>query len=474
MIRIGRQFIIQFIYICLDLLCMVLCIYVASLFRGSTLPFEITLYNLFFNPLNAYRFIFLFWIFVTILLNKSYGLYQTKREIFETVEIWRVVKSVFMSTLITIVSFYVAKIPDFPRSILVLVAVSMIALFSLWRILKRVFVDYLVSQGYNNFNVLIVGAGKVGHTLVQEIRKKPALGLNVVGYLDDFKKNASHDPGLPVLGKISDFPKVARKEFINKIFIACHQDNQAFLQLLEQAKELGVAVRVVPQGFEFMTGEYCKYNIGIIPILEYCEGETVHKQIGKRLFDFITVLFLMILTLPLFLILAIMIKIDSSGPVLYLSRRYGRGGRIFNMYKFRSMCQDADKVLEQCRHQNEADGPIFKIKNDPRITEIGKFLRKHSLDELPQLFNVLKGDMSLVGPRPLPIDQIEKEDLRQLKRLEVKPGITGLWQIRGRSDISFARLVKWDTWYINNWSFWLDINILLQTIPVVLRGRGAY
>lgn len=474
MIRIGRQFIIQFTYICLDLLCMILCIYVASLFRDSTLSFEVTLHNLFFNPLNSYRFVFLFWIFVTILLNKSYGLYQTKREIFETVEIWRVVKSVFMSTLITIVSFYVAKIPNFPRSILFLVTVSMIVLFSLWRVLKRIFVDYLVSQGYNNFNVLVIGAGKVGHTLVQEIRKKPGLGLNVVGYLDDFKKNTSHDTDLPVMGKISDFPKVARKEFIDKIFITCHHDNEVFLQLLEQAKELGVAVRVVPQGFELMTGEYCKYNIGIIPILEYCEGDNSHKQIGKSFFDFITVLFVTILVLPLFVILAIMIKMDSPGPVFYLSQRYGRGGRRFNMYKFRSMRQDADKALEQCRHQNEADGPIFKIKNDPRITKIGKFLRKHSLDELPQLFNVLKGDMSLVGPRPLPIDQIEKEDLRQLKRLEVKPGITGLWQIRGRSDISFARLVKWDTWYINNWSFCLDINILLQTIPVVIKGKGAY
>jgi lipopolysaccharide/colanic/teichoic acid biosynthesis glycosyltransferase len=126
------------------------------------------------------------------------------------------------------------------------------------------------------------------------------------------------------------------------------------------------------------------------------------------------------------------------------------------------------------KEKNEADGPIFKIRNDPRITRVGKFLRKYSLDELPQLFNVIKGDMSLVGPRPLPIEQIKREDHRQLMRLEVRPGITGLWQVRGRSDISFARLVRWDMLYINNWSFWLDLNILLQTIPVVLRGKGAY
>jgi lipopolysaccharide/colanic/teichoic acid biosynthesis glycosyltransferase len=138
------------------------------------------------------------------------------------------------------------------------------------------------------------------------------------------------------------------------------------------------------------------------------------------------------------------------------------------------MAQNADQKLAEILDQNEVDEPIFKIKKDPRITKVGKVLRKYSLDELPQILNVLKGEMSLVGPRPLPIHQIEKEDFNQLKRLEVRPGITGLWQIRGRSDLSFARLVKWDLWYINNWSFWLDLNILFQTIPVVLKGKGAY
>ena len=138
------------------------------------------------------------------------------------------------------------------------------------------------------------------------------------------------------------------------------------------------------------------------------------------------------------------------------------------------MVQDADQKLASLLKKNEVDGPIFKIRNDPRITAFGRFLRKYSLDELPQLINVLKGEMSLVGPRPLPIEQIEKEDLRQLMRLEIRPGITGLWQIRGRSDISFARLLKWDIWYINNWSFWLDLNILFLTVPVVIRAKGAY
>jgi lipopolysaccharide/colanic/teichoic acid biosynthesis glycosyltransferase len=144
------------------------------------------------------------------------------------------------------------------------------------------------------------------------------------------------------------------------------------------------------------------------------------------------------------------------------------------MYKFRSMVINADELLAKLKDKNEVDGPIFKIKKDPRITRMGAFLRRYSLDELPQILNVLKGDMSLVGPRPFPIAQLEKEDLRQLRRLGIRPGITGLWQIRGRSDVSFNKLLRWDIWYIKNWSFGLDLHILLQTFPIVIRGKGAY
>ena len=318
------------------------------------------------------------------------------------------------------------------------------------------------------------GAGKVGEALTREIQSRPELGINIVGYLDDFKTHGPFGARPKILGKISDFPHLARREFINKIFITIHHDSKVFMQLLEQAKELGVAVRVVPQGFELMPGEFGKYNIGVVPILEYCDAQNFQKQFGKRFFDFLIALGLILLFLPFLILISLLIKLDSPGPIFYVSKRYGLGGRIFKMFKFRSMIPDADKSLEKLLTDNEVDGPIFKIRKDPRITNFGKYLRKYSLDELPQLYNVLIGTMSLVGPRPLPINQVEREDLRQLKRLEIRPGITGLWQIRGRSDISFARLLRWDVWYINNWSFWLDLNILVQTIPVVMRGKGAY
>ncbi len=469
-----RNFFIRLTYICIDFVSIIAALTLTCKIRHTTLPFDITVYNVFWGESNPFRFIFIFWLVTTILFLNTRSLYYTRREVMESFELGMLFKAVALSSVVVIVALYGFKVHGFPRTILFIGSVLILFLLSVWRVLKRWFVEYLVRHGYNNFNVLIIGAGKVGTALYNEIKKRPGLGINVVGFLDDFKDITELKDMPPILGKSSDFVRLARREFINKVFITTYNTHIDFLKLLEIAKRLGIAVRVVPHGFELISGDFFKYNIGVIPILEYSQAQEFQKQAGKRVFDFIVALILLIILSPLFIVIAVVIKTTSAGPVFYLSRRYGRGGRKFYMYKFRSMVKDADKVLEQYLDQNEADGPIFKIKNDPRVTKIGRVLRKYSLDELPQLFNVIKGDMSLVGPRPLPIEQIHKEDLRQLKRLEVRPGITGLWQIRGRSDISFSRLVRWDIWYINNWSFWLDINILFQTIPAVIKGRGAY
>ena len=474
MIRKSRVFVIKFVYILIDIACVYLAIFIGCYLRQSILPFSVSFHDILFDPFNPFRFIFLLWVITIVFFANVNALYQTRREVDEGFEIWLVIKSVFFSSLVVIVGIYTLKIHEFPRSIFIIIFLTMVVILSVWRILKRFFVEYLVSKGYNNFNAVIVGAGKVGLVLAEEIAQKPSLGIKVVGFLDDLKKDVEGKVDLRILGKISDFVQVSQREFINKVFITVHHDSAVFMKLLEEAQELGIAVRVIPQGFELTSGDFFKYNIGLIPILEYSDVGHQHRQTGKRLFDFMIGLITFLFIWPFFIIIGVLIKIDSQGPVFYVSKRYGKGGKIFHMLKFRSMTVDAEKKIDELRHRNEVDGPIFKIRQDPRVTKMGRFLRKYSLDELPQLINVLKGDMSLVGPRPFPIEQIEKEDLRQLKRLQVRPGITGLWQIRGRSNLSFVRLLKWDIWYINNWSFWLDLNILFQTIPVVLNGEGAY
>ncbi len=346
--------------------------------------------------------------------------------------------------------------------------------FCLWRILKRAGIEYMVSHGYNNKNVLIIGAGKAGLALKQEIELCPGMGLRIIGFLDDFPDRV--DAGIRglVRGKISDFRQVVQRYFVDQVFITLHHDEQVFLRLLGQSERLGVDVRVVPSGYDLISSDFVKQNIGIIPVLQYLEPGKGQRQIGKRLFDFGAALAGCLVLLPLGLVIMILIKWDTPGPVFYLSERYGRNGRRFKMFKFRTMIEGADQMIQTLSEHNEADGPIFKIRHDPRITRMGRILRKYSLDELPQLINVLKGDMSLVGPRPFPIAQIDRADLRQLRRLDFRPGITGLWQIKGRSDVSFQRLLRWDIWYIDNWSFGLDMMILWRTIPAVVNGKGAY
>jgi exopolysaccharide biosynthesis polyprenyl glycosylphosphotransferase len=466
---------IRILYIAIDIACIALAIWLACYLRPQTISWTPSFANVFFFEGNPYRYIFVSWIFVTLLFIISKPtLYQTRREMLEGFEVALLIRCILFSSLVIIVALYCWRLQEFPRSILSIATGFIILFLALWRIIKRWLVEYMVARGYNNFNVLIVGAGKVGRSLSTEIRKRPALGMRIVGFLDDFKEGRIDEGGAGVLGKLGDFVRVCRHEFVEKVFITIHHDEQVFMDILEQAKELGVAVRVVPQGYELMSGELVKYNIGIVPVLEYREAAPLRIQIRKRIFDLTVTLLSLPVLLPVFIVIGILIKLDSKGPVFYVSSRYGRSGKIFKFIKFRSMHVDAEKMLDGLMDKNEVDGPIFKIKDDPRITRMGRWLRKYSLDELPQLINVLKGDMSLVGPRPLPIDQIRKEDLRQLRRLEVRPGITGLWQIRGRSDISFKRLLRWDIWYIGNWSFWLDINILFQTIPVVFKGKGAY
>lgn len=461
------------VYVFIDMACIFLAFYLVLLLRPHTVPFAISLQS-FFSSDNPFRLLFFVWTPIILFFHQMHGLYQTHREQLEGLEILEVIRSVAISTLVIIVAVYLFKIQDFPRSVMLLNAVGIAALCSIWRVFKKLLVTYMVQRGYNNFNTVIIGAGKVGVLLAEEIRKRPGLGINIVGFLDDYKKGACGSGQWPILGRIGEFETLSQKLFINKVFITIYHNSDVFVRILEDSRHLGIAVRVVPQGYEWMSHAPLKYNVGIIPVLEYSEADINYRLKFKRLFDFVLTSFILVYLLPVIAVIAVLIKLDGPGPVFYKSKRYGRRGRPFNMYKFRSMVCNADSMLAQLKSSNEVDGPIFKIRKDPRVTRIGAFLRRYSLDELPQILNVFKGDMSLVGPRPLPVDQIEKEDLQQLKRLEVRPGITGLWQIRGRSDLSFVRLVKWDIWYINNWSFGLDLYILLQTIPVVVRGTGAY
>ena len=464
--------VVRITYICIDAAGIFLAIFLACWLRQTSFP--LNLRALLLDTTNPFYIVFLSWLVVVLFYNGLSRLYETRREIVERHELAQLVKSVFMAAVTVLAFVYGMKVEDFPRSVFILMVFFTTVFLSLWRVFKRWFVDVLVAHGYNNINVVIVGAGKVGMMLASEIERRPGLGFRIAGFLDDHKTTKMLGGRYEVLGKLSDMREIVKRRFASKIFFTIHPDGNVFHEMLETATDLQVAVRVVPQAFDKATAELFKYNIGFVPVLEYCEIGHSRQQFGKRAFDVLVSFLGIVCLLPVFLLIGFLIKRDSPGPVFYFSKRYGRAGRVFKMWKFRSMIADADQKLEALKVKNEVDGPIFKIRQDPRITPLGKFLRKYSLDELPQIVNVLLGDMSLVGPRPLPLDQVEQNDLNQIKRLEVRPGITGLWQVRGRSDLPFHQLIKWDTWYINNWSFMLDIEILSETIPVVIKGKGAY
>lgn len=440
------------------------------------LPHYLYYKKLIVDESHAHPLVYAFWIVATILLFNSWHLYLTVREITFWSEIRRIIRAFVLSTLFTILLLFSLKIQTFSRLVLAWNFAVGLSVILVWRITKRMFVQFLVSRGFNNMNILIVGAGKSGQLLAEKIRKNPQLGFRIMGFLDDFVPVGELVKNHPVLGRTNDFDRLAKKNFIERVFITIPSERQVSAHICNIAKLIGIEIYIVPDNYGHEFDDMGLYIIDGMPVLEYHRVSPNYQMIFvKRVMDIIVSTVSLILLSPLFLLISAAIKLDSRGPVFYSAKRWGVKGRLFKCYKFRSMVSDADALKVNLLEANEMDGPVFKMKDDPRITRVGKFLRKYSLDELPQIWNVLKGDMSLVGPRPLPeSEQVGDFKLEYLNRLKIKPGLTCLWQIRGRNDIPFERWMKLDDYYIRNWSPGMDIQILLRTVPAIMKGKGAY
>jgi exopolysaccharide biosynthesis polyprenyl glycosylphosphotransferase len=271
---------------------------------------------------------------------------------------------------------------------------------------------------------------------------------------------------------------VLRDESVDEVLVSLPPQKYGPLveKIVNRCEEEGVIVRVRAEMFQLRTAKTYADELEGLPVLTFRSGpEDDWRLVAKRIIDFVGSAMLLLILAPLFAVVALLIKLNSPGPVLFSQERIGLNKRRFQMLKFRTMVNDAEKQQATLEQLNEAEGPVFKIKHDPRVTPIGKFLRRFSVDELPQLINVLKGDMSLVGPRPLPVRDVERIDVASHKRrFSIKPGLTCLWQVNGRSNIGFEEWVRMDLQYIDQWSLGLDMLILLKTIPAVLRGPGAY
>lgn len=357
------------------------------------------------------------------------------------------------------------------------------ALTVLSRLSLRKVLSTIRARGWNSRNMIIVGVNKRALDFARKVDASPELGYRVTGFADqpDFAAASLANSGYKILCELEALPDFLRTNVVDEVILALPMRSfySYASEIAAQCEQQGIIVRAISSLFDLklartraedFDGEYViTHSLGMV--------DDGWGMIVKRALDLILSLTFLILLAPLLVLLAVAIKLTSPGPVLFVQERLGLNKRKFRIYKFRTMTANAEQMMKEIEHLNEVAGPVFKIRNDPRITKVGRFLRKTSLDELPQLLNVLTGDMSLVGPRPLAVRDYELmtqgcEDWQRC-RFSVKPGVTCLWQVNGRNSIPFHEWMELDMEYIQNWSLWLDLRILFRTIPAVLRGSGA-
>jgi exopolysaccharide biosynthesis polyprenyl glycosylphosphotransferase len=318
-------------------------------------------------------------------------------------------------------------------------------------------------------NILIIGAGEIGRRVAAQIGEQRIVGIAVIGFLDDIGP-----VGGEILGRIRDLYRISITEFVDEVIVAIPKNPGQTKRAIEDARMLGLDIKLVPDLFGFASRSQSTGRRCAVPIFTLDEKPV--QELGrflKRIIDILLSASGILAALPLLAAVSAAVKLDSTGPIFYRAPRVGKNGNHFDCLKFRSMIVDADRSKQKLRLLNERCGAFFKLTDDPRITRVGRFLRRYSLDELPQLWNVLRGEMSLVGPRPHPLDDFERYQPEDLKRLRVTPGITGLWQVTARRDPSFQRNMALDLEYIRGWNLWMDVKILCKTVPTVFQGSGA-
>jgi exopolysaccharide biosynthesis polyprenyl glycosylphosphotransferase len=420
------------------------------------------------RSLSEYEIVLVIYAALILFFFEYYDLYRTARNRTSLEESQIVGKVVVLVTMLMATCMYALKIQVVSRLVFGVSGIMNLLALAGWRYWKRQVVNGRIERGKGVRNILIVTAGSSGLELARILSENKQLGYVVRGFIAE---NGLRAPN--VLGKIDDLRRAAQENFIDEIFIAPPLDREVVKRVALAAHQSRLDVKLVPDLYDGLALGAPVDQLYGLPVL------TLHEEpipagalLTKRVLDIALSGVGLLMSSPVLALIAIGIKLDSTGPVLYRAKRVGKKGSNFVCYKFRTMLPNADALKDQLRKLNQREGPTFKIANDPRLTRLGKFLRKYSLDELPQLWNILKGEMSLVGPRPHPVDDFERYTHEHLRRLDVTPGLTGLWQVNARDDPSFDTNMALDLEYIERWNPWMDIRILLKTVPAVFRGAG--
>jgi len=406
------------------------------------------------------------------------GLYGSKRLANRRQEAMDILKATSIATFVLGLAVAVLQVRMITLPFLLMFWASSSLILILCRSLMRETLAWVRTHGHNLRYVLIVGTNHRALEFARIIEGRPELGYQLIGFVDgEWRESRKfRTNGKSVVTDLESFSDFLRQHVVDEVAIALPVKSfySEAARIAAVCQEQGVIVRVLASIFEHQGLVNDRHFEGTAIATFSPALSDGWPMVCKRLFDILISSLSLIVLAPIFLIIAVLIKFDSTGPVFFVQERVGLNKRRFQIYKFRTMADDAESKQSEIECLNEADGPVFKITNDPRVTRLGKLLRKASIDELPQFLNVLKGDMSLVGPRPLPVRDYKafnRDSVR--RRFSVRPGITCLWQVNGRSSLSFQEWMELDLHYIDHWSFWLDMKLLVKTIPAVVKGVGA-
>jgi exopolysaccharide biosynthesis polyprenyl glycosylphosphotransferase len=423
-------------------------------------------------PLVSIAYLVVFSVYLVVFA-RLFGLYRSPDVRSGLNEQRLTVQTTLTAGLMLCGTLYVMKQYTVSRVVVALTIVITLGFLMARRAIERKMMQRRFLQGRETRNVLIVGHGRVAHALRNHLQALPHMGFRFMGFVS-LEEEAEDGANSQIIGNIHNCVALARSLFVDEIYFSTPADKQTVISIVDEARVNGIEVRVVPDLYDGLAWNAPVEFIGQFPTIPLHQREFPRGAfLIKRVLDvFLSALALGVLS-PFMVAIAVLIRMDSPGPIFYRAARIGRKGRTFTCLKFRTMVTNADKMQGDLAHKNERDGILFKMSNDPRITPIGARLRKYSLDELPQFINVLLGDMSLVGPRPPLASEVKKYDLAHLRRLDVLPGITGLWQVEARQDPSFDSYISLDTAYVENWNLLLDLRILARTVGVVVAGTGS-
>lgn len=419
---------------------------------------------------------------ILVLISSVQGLYGPLQSFGGWREQRLTIQSCVLSSLILSGALYFTYAGSVSRAVVLATLLSSTFLLCIRRASWRYYMYRQYDRNLGTRNILIAGAGPSGLALKNHLCRVRHLGYTFKGFVltdSELLHGTNHTAHADVLtsdvvGVVDELTTLVRKHFVDELFITGQCNRYLVENLIEVASQLAIDVRVVPDLYDGVDPTMPIEYVGQFPTfpLHFHRIRTISLFI-KRALDIIFAAIALLLAMPLMSLVALAIRLDSPGPVFYCAERIGKKGSFFRCWKFRTMVANADALQSTLLHMNERDGVLFKAKHDPRITRVGRILRKYSIDELPQFFNVLCGTMSIVGPRPPVLREVSQYKLQHLRRLDVSPGITGLWQVQSRQDPSFDQYISLDTHYVDHWSLWLDAKIMIRTVGVVISGTGS-